>query len=420
MGAENGLVRHVVFQRGDVGQLRTSAGKRRGARWVLAGAVGLAVLAGPAVSGAAVASSGPEVLSWGAGDGGQLGDGGRADRWSPGPVSGLDGGKVKEISAGGTGSDTSFAVARLDDNTVRAWGHNSAGQLGNGSRHDRAVPGVVSGLQGVDDVSAGGAHVLVVSGGRVWAWGENRDGQLGNNRFGDDSASPVRVPGIAMARQVAAGCDFSLALMEDGTVWSWGSGVHGQLGTGERAAQSVPQEVKNVSGVAEIAAGCHHGVARTEDGVVWTWGDNSQGQLGDGSAKTSSSEPVKARWLRDIDHITAGADHTFAIRDNKTVYGWGSNRYGQFLEPETGDDAGRANRNVPVEIEALAGAGEIAAGRSHNLAVFAKKGVVAWGANGQGQLGNGTNADRFTLVTAVTGDLQHVAASLAGNSSYAY
>ncbi|GAA1548539.1 hypothetical protein GCM10009730_67080 [Streptomyces albidochromogenes] len=383
--------------------------------------MGLAVLAGPAAAGAVQAASGPEIMTWGAGDAGQLGDAGSGDRWSPGPVTGLNRAEVEEISAGGMGSDTSFAVARLEDKTVRAWGHDSAGQLGNGSRHDRATPDGVATLQDVDDVAAGGAHALAVSKGRVWSWGENGDGQLGNNRSGDDSTVPVRVPNISQARQVAAGCDFSLALMEDGTVWSWGGGERGQLGTGDRSSQDVPQEVRGLSDIAEVAAGCHHGVARTEGGTVWAWGENLQGQLGDGTAKTSSTEPVKTRGLRDINRITAGADHTFAIRNDKTVYGWGNNRYGQFLESDATSepDATRTNRNTPVPIDALEGASELAAGRNHNLAVLDNK-VVTWGANGEGQLGNGTNVDRFTPVTAVRGDFHHVAASLAGNSSYAY
>ncbi|MFH8562071.1 RCC1 domain-containing protein [Streptomyces sp. NPDC017988] len=384
--------------------------------------MGLAVLAGPMTAGAAQAASGPEVMTWGAGDAGQLGDAGSGDRWSPGPVTGLNRAEVAEISAGGMGSDTSFAVARLEDKTVRAWGHDSAGQLGNGSRNDRATPDVVAGLQDVDDVAAGGAHALAVSKGRVWSWGENNEGQLGNNRSGDDSVVPVRVPNISMARQVAAGCDFSLALMEDGTVWSWGSGVRGQLGTSGRTSQNVPQQIEGLSGIAEVAAGCHHGVARTEAGSVWTWGDNLQGQLGDGTSQASSSGPVKARGLgKDVKHITAGADHTFAIRDDKTVYGWGNNRYGQFLDPDAAGepDVTRTNRNTPVAIDALEGADDLAAGRNHNLAVLGDK-VLAWGAGGEGQLGNGTNADRFTPVTAVRGDFHHVAASLAGNSSYAY
>ncbi len=386
------------------------------------GAAVLAVVAGPVTVTQVQAASGPEVMSWGAGDAGQLGSAGTSDRWSPGPVTGLNRGQVREISAGGTRSADSFAVARLEDGSVRSWGHDSAGQLGNGSRHDRATPDVVNGLQDVGDVAAGGAHALAMSKGRVWAWGENGDGQLGNNRSGDDSTVPVRVPSIFMARQVSAGCDFSLALMEDGTVWSWGNGAHGQLGTGDRTSQDVPQEVKGLpENIAEITAGCHHGVARTEGGEVWAWGDNLKGQLGDGTAKGSSTEPVKARWLRDIRRITAGGDHTFAMRNDDTVYGWGSNRYGQFLEPDATSepDATRTHRNTPVPIDALEGARDLAAGRDHNLAVFDNK-VVTWGANGEGQLGNGTNVNRFTPVTAVRGDYHHVAASHAGNTSYAY
>ncbi|MEV0280790.1 sialidase [Streptomyces sp. NPDC050610] len=403
--------------------MRKTTGGRWGAtRAALVSAAALAALAGSAAAGQVQAASGPEVMSWGAGGAGQLGDAGIADRWSPGPVTGLNRGQVREISAGGTGSANSFAVAQLEDGSVRAWGHDSAGQLGNGTRHDRATPDAVNGLRDVGDVAAGGAHALAISKGRVWAWGENGDGQLGVNRSGDDSTIPVRVPSVFMARQVAAGCDFSLALMEDGTVWAWGSGARGQLGTGDRASQDVPQEVKGLpANIAEITAGCHHGVARAEGGEVWAWGDNLKGQLGDGTAKSSSTVPVKTRWLKDIRRITAGGDHTLAMRNDDTVYGWGSNRYGQFLEPDAASepDAVRTNRSTPVAIDALDGARDLAAGRDHNLAVFDGK-VVAWGANGEGQLGNGTSVSRFAPVTAVRGDYHHVAASLAGNTSYAY
>ncbi|WP_102923297.1 RCC1 domain-containing protein [Streptomyces noursei] len=397
---------------------RTRWGARRAAPVV---AAVLAAFAGPAVTGVAQAAPGPEVFSWGAGDAGQLGSGGTGDRWSPGPVMGLHRGEVRKISAGGTGSGESFAVAQLENGTVRAWGHGSSGQLGTGSRNDRGTPDSVNGLRDVSDVAAGGAHALAISKGRVWAWGDNGDGQLGNNRTGDDSTVPVRVPSVFMARQVAAGCDFSLALMEDGTVWSWGSGARGQLGTGDRNSHSVPQEVKGLKHIAEIAAGCHHGVARTEDGAVWTWGDNLTGQLGDGTGKGSSDEPVKARWLRDIRKITAGADHSFAIRNDDTVYGWGENRDGQLLEADQSDDTGvsRTNRNTPVAIDALEGARDLAAGRGHDLAILDDK-VVAWGANTEGQLGDGTARARFAPVTAARGDFHHVAASLAGNTSYAY
>ncbi|MER7988270.1 sialidase [Streptomyces noursei] len=384
-------------------------------------AVVLAALASPVAGGVAQAAPGPEVFSWGAGDAGQLGGGGTGDRWSPGPVMGLHRGEVRKISAGGTGSGDSFAVAQLENGTVRAWGHGSAGQLGTGSRNDRGTPDVVTGLRDVGDVAAGGAHALAMSKGRVWAWGDNGDGQLGNNRAGDDSTVPVRVPSISSARQVAAGCDFSLALLEDGTVWSWGNGAHGQLGTGERASESVPQEVKGLTDVAEVAAGCHHGVARTEDGSVFTWGDNLKGQLGDGTGKASSDTPVKARWLRDIRKITAGADHSLALRNDDRVYGWGENKNGQLLESDPSDKSGvsRTNRNTAVEIDALEGARDLAAGRGHDLAILDDK-VVAWGAGGEGQLGDGTAHPRYAPVTAAQGDFHHVAASLGGNTSYAY
>ncbi|MFI9210138.1 hypothetical protein ACIGW7_18600 [Streptomyces sp. NPDC053253] len=77
----------------------------------------------------------------------------------------------------------------------------------------------------------------------MFAWGDNAYGQIGNNRTGGDITTPATVSGMPTAKQVAAGADFSLALMTNGKVYAWGRGIHGQLGTGTRATSSVPRQV---------------------------------------------------------------------------------------------------------------------------------------------------------------------------------
>ncbi|MFE2972203.1 RCC1 domain-containing protein [Streptomyces sp. NPDC059340] len=369
------------------------------------------------------AAPGPEVFSWGANNSGQLGNGTTTDRWAPGPVTSLARGDTAQIAAGGTGDDNVFAVARLEDGTVRAWGHNSLGQLGDGSRSDQAVPNTVPGLTGVTDVAAGGGHALAVRQGRVLAWGDNNFGQLGNGRTGDDATIPVPVQEITSAKQVAAGCDFSLALLQDGSVWAWGRGSQGQRGHGDAdlATDAVPQPVTGLpEDVAQVAAGCHHALARTVSGKVYAWGDNLYGQLGNGTS-TNSGTPVQVRQLTGVRTVVAGADHNFAIRNDNTVFGWGAGGSGQFIEDDATNapNVTRTNRNSPVPVDALTGVQELAAGRDHDLALFDHR-VDAWGDNGHGQLGNGTNVPRYRPVTSVRGSFEHVAVSLGGDSSYAY
>lgn len=384
----------------------------------------VSVMTGALASGGVTyAAPGPEVFSWGANNSGQLGNGTTADRWAPGPVTSLARGDTAQVAAGGTGDDDAFAIARLEDGTVRAWGHNSLGQLGEGSRADQAVPNTVVSLTGVTDVAAGGGHALTVRQGRVWAWGDNNFGQLGNGRTGDDATTPVAVQEIVSAKQVAAGCDFSLALLEDGSVWAWGRGSQGQRGQGDGnlATDAVPQPVTGLTEeVAQIAAGCHHALARTVSGKVYAWGDNLYGQLGNGT-NVNSGAPVPVRQLTGVRTVVAGADHNFAIRNDNTVFGWGANGSGQLLEDDATSvpNATRTNRNSPVPVDALTGVQELAAGRDHDLALFDRR-VDAWGDNGHGQLGNGTNVPRYRPVTSVRGSFEHVAVSPGGDSSYAY
>lgn len=400
---------------------------------------GLALTPVAAVS-AAPAQDNPSVLSWGAGRTGQLGNGASADSSRPVPVKNLFRGDVDRISAGGTASSDSFALA-LTKKTVKSWGHNASGQLGNGSRTSQSVPTTVPRLANIKDIAAGGEHALAMNeNGQVYAWGDNTYGQLGNSRTGDARAVPGRVQGLAKVKQVSAGCDFSLALLENGKVYAWGRGAYGALGNGTRATVSKPRQVEGLENVTEIDAGCHHALALTADKTVKSWGHNASGQLGDSSTK-SAMLPVDVDWLSGVNDIEAGANHNYAITDDGMVWGWGSNKNNQLLQAEGPADANsdmrpnadadadaiadakapRTNRTVPVEIPRLEGAQQIAAGANHGIAVFGED-VFAWGHNNEGQLGDRTTTARVEAVATLNAKsaIENVAASLGGNTSYAY
>ncbi|MET8976505.1 sialidase [Streptomyces sp. NPDC004539] len=364
----------------------------------------------------------PTVLGWGAGRTGQLGNGTLSDSLSPASVTSLFRGDVDQMSAGGTSSADSFALARTDT-TVKAWGHNSSGQLGNGGNTNQTVPTTVPRLTNIKDIAAGGRHALALdTSGQVYSWGDNAYGQLGNNRTGDSRTVPDRVQGMPKVKQISAGCDFSLALLENGKVYAWGRGIHGQLGTGNRATSSVPRQVTGLSDIVKIDAGCYHALAITADDTVKSWGYNLYGQLGNSSTK-SSTVPVDVDWLEGVSDIEAGAFHNYAMTSDSHVHGWGNNQYGQLLEGDQadGDNISRTNRTAPVEIPRLEGVQHLAAGARHGVAVTADD-VFTWGNNSEGQLGNGTTVSRYDSVKILKegSAIKNVAVSLGGNTTYAY
>ncbi|MFF3787687.1 RCC1 domain-containing protein [Streptomyces sp. NPDC001933] len=362
----------------------------------------------------------PTVLAWGAGRVGQLGNGTLSDSLSPSSVTSLFRGDVDQVSAGGTSSADSFALTRTDK-TVKSWGSNAYGQLGIGSNTSQAVPTTVPRLANIKDIAAGGRHALALdTGGQVYSWGDNAYGQLGNNRTGDSRTVPDRVQGMPKVKQISAGADFSLALLENGKVYAWGRGIHGQLGNGTRATSSVPRQVQGLENIVWIAAGGHHALALTADGTVKSWGYNLYGQLGNSSTK-SATLPVDVDLLENITSITVGAWTNFATDGNGTVWGWGNDQYSQ-IRGDAGDGVtSRTNLNAPVEVKHLAGAQVLAAGARHSLAVFADR-VIAWGHDSEGQIGDGDITENPTPVDI---SLPHtgyktVAASLGGNTSYLY
>lgn len=361
-------------------------------------------------------STAATVLAWGAGDAGQLGDGTTEDRYTPGAVKALVPADVVKVVSGGVGSSSTFAFVLGADGTVKAWGGNTEGQLGNGSITQQTTPAPVSQLTGIKDIAAGGMHALALDAhGQVYAWGSNAYGQLGSTSTGDDRTAPVRVQGLGKVKEVAAGGEFSLALLEDGTVYAWGQGIHGQLGNGGLGSGHTPQRVVRLENIAAIAAGRYHALALTSDATVKSWGYNLYGQLGDSSTKLSAV-PVDVDTLEDVSRLVVGAHHNYAVFSDGVVVGWGSNRYGQLLQD---DDGALTSITGAVEIPRLKDVQALAAGARHGVAITGGD-VYAWGDNSEGQLGNGTTTAGYHKVELPGTGYTGVAASLDGNTTYLY
>jgi alpha-tubulin suppressor-like RCC1 family protein len=142
--------------------------------------------------------------------------------------------------------------------------------------------------------------------------------------------------------------------------------------------------VAGLINVATLASGGNHSLALRSDGTVWAWGSNSQGQLGDGT-DTDRLTPVQVPGLTDFTALAAGDAHSLAVRRDGAVWAWGSNFYGQL-----GDGTTSLYRLAPAQVSRLTNITALAAGSTRSLALRSDGTLSAWGANGHGQLGDGT------------------------------
>lgn len=287
------------------GQLGDGTNTRRTTPVPVTGLTGVVAISAGASHSLAVLGDGT-VRAWGWNGRGQLGDGTEENRSTPVAVPGLTG--VVAVAAG-----LAYSVALLNDGTVRAWGINGNGQLGDGTTSEkRLTPAPVVNLSGAVAIAAGDQHNLaLLSDGTVRAWGSNLNGKLGDGTQANRNL-PVTVPGLGGVVAIAAGAGHSLAVLGDGTARAWGSNDHGQLGDGTTTQRLTPVSVTGLSGATDVAAGTSHSLARTSDGTVRAWGYNFAGQLGD-STTTQRLTPVVAVGLGGVVAITAGWNHSLAI-----------------------------------------------------------------------------------------------------------
>ena len=251
-------------------------------------------------------SLGGTVRAWGDNQFGGLGNATTTSSSTPVPVSGLTG-----VTAIAGGDESGYAL--LSDGTVRAWGYNSYGQLGNGTTTNSSTPVPVSGLTGVTAIAGGfSSGYALLSDGTVRAWGHNGFGQLGNATT-TDSSTPVPVSGLTGVTAIAGNNVTAYALLSDGTVRAWGDNSNGQLGNGTTANSSTPVPVSGLRGVTAISGGAGSGYALLSAGTVQAWGYNGSGQLGNGTT-TDSSTPAPVSGLTGVTAIAGGGLAGYALR----------------------------------------------------------------------------------------------------------
>jgi alpha-tubulin suppressor-like RCC1 family protein len=299
------------------------------------------------------------------------------------------------VAAGGY-----HTCALLADGSVRCWGLNSDGQLGDGtSQILRLTPVAVSGMSTATAIAAGGYHsCALLADGSVRCWGLNFDGQLGDGTRSDRSTA-VKVVGIGTAVAITAGSSHTCALLADGSVRCWGLNYFGQLGDGAGTYRSsTPVQAYGITTAVAVAAGgaFGHTCAVLADHTARCWGWNFDGELGDGTT-IDSPTPVTVTGIGTAIAIAAGGSHSCALLADGTARCWGDNHHGQLGDEESD----LFEHPLPVEVDAIATATAAGGPWGHTCAVLADGSARCWGFNDSGQLGDGTTTDRLTPVDVV-------------------
>jgi alpha-tubulin suppressor-like RCC1 family protein len=313
---------------------------------------------------------------------------------------------ITAISAG-----AGYTCALTSAGGVKCWGYNQYGQLGDGTTTNKTMPVDVSGLSsGVTAISAGRDHTCALtSAGGVKCWGNNFTGELGDGtdtgpekcpEYGC-SKRPVDVSGLSSGvTAISAGGSHTCALTSTGGVKCWGRNAEGELGDGTGVSKTTPVDVSGLSsGAVAVSAGGAHTCALTSAGGVKCWGDDFQGQLGDGTTSAfGKTTPVDVSGLSSrVTAISAGGIHTCALTSAGGVKCWGANEDGQLGDgtntgPEACPEPAAACSRTPVDVSGLtSGVAKISAGGFHTCARASAGAVECWGANHAGQLGDGTN-----------------------------
>lgn len=273
-------------------------------------------------------------------------------------------------------------------------------------------------------IAGGASHSLAVQdNGTVLAWGSNSDKQVDPSSNEESIEKPAEVKGLSSAVAVAAGSDFSVALLYDGTVTAWGGGENffavpglsdiSSVSAGQSTllalkydgsvwqwnfGDAASQPVAGLENISAVAAGGGHYLALSRSGQVWAWGSNSRGQLGTGSKESQVNTPQMVEGLMDIVSIAAGYSHSLAVDFNGQIYSWGSNGRGQLGNGKTVDS------NTPQTVSAVKKAVQVSAGYETSMAFTEDGKLYTWGYGEYGQLGNNNSENSRSNPGAITGN----------------
>lgn len=317
-----------------------------------------------------IVSQDGKVYACGEGTNGRLGLGHNCNVSTPKQVPVISQYVVKKVAVHSGGK---HALALTLDGKVFSWGEGEDGKLGHGNRLTLDKPKLIETLRSkrIRDIACGSSHsAAITSSGELYTWGLGEYGRLGH---GDNCTQlkPKVVAALLGKRVIQVACGSrdaqTLALTEDGLVYSWGDGDFGKLGRGGSEGSSIPHEIDRLTGVGviQIECGAQFSLALTKSGEVWTWGKGDYYRLGHGSDQhVRKPAPVHGLRGKKVIHVAVGALHCLAVTDVGQIYAWGDNDHGQ---------QGSGNTTVnkkPTQVVGLDSVfvNRVACGSSHSVA----------------------------------------------------
>lgn len=274
----------------------------------------------------AVKTSGT-LWAWGNGSTGQLGNGNNASTWTL-TQAGTATDWLK-VSAGG-----GFSLAIKNTGTLWAFGANNLGQLGINNVTNQNIPVQVGTASNWVQIDAGNQHSIALNtGGFMYSWGDNTFGQLGDGS-NTSSLIPIAITPTTNYSSVSAGLDHSMGLDSNGLLYTWGNNVAGQLCDGTNTAINIPTPIINSNGAVNfyiaISAGSSFSLAIRNDGTLWSGGYNLFGMLAQGAfIQTSTNTLLQVGTNNNWQTISAGNSHSMAMDTTTALFEAGRNWEGQ-------------------------------------------------------------------------------------------
>mmetsp|Transcript_20483 Transcript_20483/g.50234 ORF Transcript_20483/g.50234 Transcript_20483/m.50234 type:complete len:594 (-) Transcript_20483:76-1857(-) len=279
-----------------------------------------------------VLSTEGEVFTWGRGDDGRLGHGDNGWKYVPRITQSLAGQVVVQVTCG------SYHTAAVSGNgDLFTWGGGMYGKLGHGNEMGHSTPKRVEALAGlaVSQIACGSRHtVAVVSNGALYSWGDKENGVAGHGDTEGHQYTPKLVERLAGKTIVQlSACGFHTCCLDSSSeVYSWGEGKFGRLGHGTERNCHTPRLIEALLGKSprQVSCGGFHTAVCTDDGALYTFGGGEHGQLGHND-RVNKLTPTVVEALSDkyVSQITCGWSHSVALTSQGRVYCWGNGDHGK-------------------------------------------------------------------------------------------